>query len=76
MPLARHGRYDDYDYYDGEDLGGDIVEAMCPLLERARRFVEGRDTRGALDFLEALTDEYVTGYGSLNHHNEISTALI
>src|SRR4051812_11013410 len=42
QPLKR-GRYDDYKYYDDEDPGGEVVQAVRPLLEQARGFINGED---------------------------------
>lgn len=50
--------YDEYDY-DDEDPGSHIVEALRPLLEQVRSFLEGGDGRTALDILAALTGEYL-----------------
>jgi uncharacterized Zn finger protein len=65
MRPPRRGRYDDYDYYDDEDPGGEIVEGVRPLLNQARGFVEGGDPRSALDVMAALTEEYLAGYQDL-----------
>ncbi len=63
----RHGRYDDYDEYDydDEDPGGEVVEALQPLLTQVRSFLEGGDARAALDILAALTDEYLASCRAL-----------
>jgi uncharacterized Zn finger protein len=65
MRAAGRDRYDDYDYYDEEDPGDEIVEGVRPLLEQARRFIEGGDASSALYILEALTDEYLDGCRAL-----------
>jgi uncharacterized Zn finger protein len=65
MRPPRRGRYDDYNYYDDEDPGGEIVQAVRPLLDQARGFVVGGEPRSALDILSALTEEYLAGYQDL-----------
>jgi uncharacterized Zn finger protein len=62
---GRYGDYDDYDY-DDEDPGGEVVEAVRPLLERAREFVSGGDARSALAILDALSAEYLAGCRALS----------
>jgi uncharacterized Zn finger protein len=54
-----------YDYDDEYDGGDEAVAGVRPLLEQARRFVEGGDARNALAILEAITDAYLDGYRSL-----------
>ncbi|HEX9370108.1 MAG TPA: SWIM zinc finger family protein, partial [Roseiflexaceae bacterium] len=71
---ARRGRYD-YDYYDDEDPGGEIVEAVRPLLGQARGFIDGGDARSALAVLEALTDEYIDGCRALGNDFEESYGI-
>lgn len=68
MQPPRRGRYDDYDSYDydDEDPGGEVVEAVRPLLARAREFLAGGDGRTALAILEALTVEYLAGCQALS----------
>src|SRR5262245_18541861 len=70
MRSTERGRYDDYDYYDEEDPGDEIVEGVRPLLEQARGFVAGGDARSALDILEAITAEYLAGYRALDDRYE------
>jgi uncharacterized Zn finger protein len=67
----RRGYGRDYDYYDDEaDLGDEVVAAARPLLEQARQFIAGDDARTALDILEALVEEFLEGYRTLNDEAE------
>jgi len=68
MQPQRRGRYDDYDDYDNyddEDPGGEAVEALRPLLMRAREFLAGGDAHSALDILDALSDGFLAGCRAL-----------
>ncbi|MFN8569553.1 MAG: SWIM zinc finger family protein [Kouleothrix sp.] len=64
MRPARRSRYDSYDY-DDDDPGGEVIEALRPLLEQAQRFVVGGDARSGLAALEALTTAYFESGGAL-----------
>jgi uncharacterized Zn finger protein len=69
MRPHRRGRYGDYedDYgYDDEDPGGEVVEAVRPLLDRAREFISSGDARNALEILDALSAEYLAGCRALS----------
>jgi uncharacterized Zn finger protein len=66
MQPPRRGRYDNYDYYDDEDPGREIVQAIDPLLDQARSFMAGGDGVSALAILEALTDAYLEGCEDLS----------
>jgi uncharacterized Zn finger protein len=72
MQPPRRGRYDDYDYddYDDEDPGGEVVEAVRPLLDQAREFLVGGDARSALAIMEAITTEYLAGCSALSDRLE------
>jgi uncharacterized Zn finger protein len=65
MRVSERDRYDDYDYYDEEDPGDEVVANVRPILEQARGFIAGGDAGGALDILAALTEEYLAGYRAL-----------
>ncbi|HET9223717.1 MAG TPA: SWIM zinc finger family protein [Roseiflexaceae bacterium] len=61
---ARDEDEDDYDYYDDEgDPGEDIAAQVREIVEQATRFTAGGDARSALAILEAITDEFLNGYG-------------
>ncbi len=72
MQPPRRGHYDDYDYddYDDEDPGGEVVEAVRPLLDQARAFLAGGDGRSALAIMEAITTEYLAGCSALSDRLE------
>jgi uncharacterized Zn finger protein len=65
MPRYERGSYDDYDYYDDEDPGGRMVDAVRPLLEQAHGLIAGGDSLGALALLDALTEAFLEGCRSL-----------
>jgi uncharacterized Zn finger protein len=65
MRSAERGRYNDYDYYEEDDPGDEVVEGMRPLLDQARGLIAGEDAHSALDILAALTEEYLAGYRAL-----------
>jgi len=72
MQPPRRSRYDDYDYYDDddEDPGGEVVEAVRPLLDQARGFLAGGDGRSTLAIMEAITTEYLAGCDALSDRLE------
>jgi uncharacterized Zn finger protein len=51
-------RYE-YDYYDDEDPARDTVDALRPILDQARGFINGGDALSALAILEAFTTSYL-----------------
>jgi uncharacterized Zn finger protein len=59
---------DDYynDYYDDEsDPGEDIAAQVREIISQAALFTVGGDAHSALAILEAITDEFLNGYGSI-----------
>lgn len=57
-------RYE-YDYYDEEDPGSETIDALRPILDQARGFIDGGDALSALAILDAFTTSYLANGGDL-----------